>query len=85
MSKRIKKGKKYRTRTDIIEDVLNAALDGASKTKVMYLSYMSGSQLKEYLPLALKLGLLEYDAKQNKYFVTAKGREFLRKSKDLKI
>lgn len=85
MIKHAKRAKKYRTRAEIIEDMLNASLDGANKTKLVYAGYMSLAQLKQYLPFVLQLGLLEYNAKQNKYFTTIKGREFLRKISDLKI
>jgi predicted transcriptional regulator len=84
MSKR-PKAKKYRARNEIIEDMLNAALDGATKTKIMYKAYLSGAQLKEYLPFALERGLLEYDQDRGLHFVTMKGRAFLRKINDLKI
>lgn len=65
--------------------MLNAALEGTSKTKMMYAAYLSYSQLKEYMAFVLQNGLLEYNKEQMKYFVTAKGREFLRKIKELKV
>lgn len=88
MSKHTKKKKtkkRYRSRNEIMEDMLNAALGGATKTKILYISYLSLAQLKEYLPLVLERGLLEYDAKQKRYFTTMKGREFLRKINDLRL
>lgn len=85
MTKRAIKGKRYRTRAEIIEDMLNCALDGATKTKILYVGYLSVAQLREYLPFVLEKGLLEYDAEQKKYFTTMKGRVFLHKISDLKI
>jgi predicted transcriptional regulator len=77
--------KRHRSRAEIVEAMLSTALEGVSKTKLMYLSYLSGSQLKQYLPLLLQKGLLRYDEKQMRYFTTLKGREFLKRSEDLKI
>jgi predicted transcriptional regulator len=85
ISKSKDRRKKHRSRAEIVGAMLNAGLEGISKTKLMYLSYLSGSQLKQYLPLVLQKGLLEYDAKQMRYFTTMKGRAFLKKAEDLKV
>ena len=72
-------GKKmrYRTRNDIIAELLKIALDGTTKTKLMYNGYLSYRQLQDYLPLLLGNGLLEFDGKGRKYHTTKKGRDFL--------
>lgn len=51
---------KYRSRTDIVSQILEAANGGATKTKIMYKAYLSYAQLKEYLSVLLENGLLEY-------------------------
>lgn len=52
----------------------------------MYQAFLSFNQLsKEYLPLLLKNGLLEYNAKDKKYRTTKKGREFLDKYDQLRL
>lgn len=51
---------KYRSRTDIVSQILEAANGGASKTKIMYKAYLSYAQLKEYLSVLVENGLLEY-------------------------
>ena len=40
---------KYRSRTDIVSQILEAANGGATKTKIMYEAYLSYAQPKEYL------------------------------------
>jgi predicted transcriptional regulator len=69
---------KYRSRTDIVAQMLEAANGGATKTKIMYVSYLSYAQLKEYLSLMLENGLMEYVEGERKYKTTAKGIQFLK-------
>ena len=40
---------KNRSRTEIAANILESANGGATKTKIMYKSFLSYSQLKEYL------------------------------------
>jgi predicted transcriptional regulator len=68
---------KYRSRTDISREILQAASNGTSKTKIMYAAYLSFAQLKEYLAALSESGLLEYDAERTEYRTTPKGKQFL--------
>jgi predicted transcriptional regulator len=68
---------KYRSRTDIISQVLDAASGGASKTKIMYNAYLSYAQLKEYLLVLVENGLLVYQEAEREYKTTPKGTKFL--------
>ena len=52
---------KYRSRTDVTVLILDAANGGATKTKIMYKSFLSYAQLKEYLTMLLENELLEYE------------------------
>ena len=53
---------KYRSRSEIIELLLNAAVaGGATKTKLMYSAFISFNQLKEYLSLLAEKGLIQYE------------------------
>jgi predicted transcriptional regulator len=64
---------KYRSRSDIIGLLLDAANGGgATKTKLMYRSYISFNQLREYLALLIENGLMEYEGDQT-YRTTQKG------------
>jgi len=67
---------KYRSRTDIISEILKIASSGASKTRIMYGAYLSYDQLKDYLHVMLENGLLERKATQ--YRATKKGLDFLK-------
>ena len=68
---------KYRSRTEIVAGILEAAYDGTTKTKIMYKAYLSYSQLKEYLSVLIDNGLLEYNDAELKYRTSAKGKRFL--------
>ena len=63
---------------DIVADMLQVAQDGAIKTRIMYRSFLSFPQLKEYLELMTDSGLLDYSEEERKYHTTNKGRHFLK-------
>ena len=64
---------KYRSRSDIIGLLLGAANGGgATKTKLMYTTYLSFNQLKEYLTLLDENDLIKYELGQT-YRTTGKG------------
>jgi predicted transcriptional regulator len=76
---------KNRSKTEIISQVLGAAAtngkdgsNGATKTQIMYKSFLSFDQLNRYLSLLLENRLLNYDKKTAKYKVTDKGLKFLK-------
>lgn len=74
---------KYRSRTDIVAQILEAATGGATKTKIMYKAYLSYAQLKEYLAMMTENGLIELDKKTLMYRITAKGSNFVNKYKSI--
>lgn len=67
--------KHYRSRTEIICQILETSkeLNGVTKTKIMFNSYLSFAQLKEYLAVLLESGLLEHIPERNVYRTTDKG------------
>ena len=68
---------KYRSRSDIVGLLLDAANGGgATKTKLMYKAYLSFNQLREYLILLVENGLIEYEGGQT-YRTTEKGLKVL--------
>jgi predicted transcriptional regulator len=69
---------KYRSRTDIVSQMLEAANGGSTKTKIMYAAYLSYAQLKEYLTVLVENGLMEHVPAEQKYRTTEKGIKFLR-------
>src|ERR671939_840360 len=69
---------KYRSRTDIVGLILEAANGGgATKTRIMYKAFLSYAQLKEYLTVLLENGLLEYEEERQFYRTTEKGLRLL--------
>ena len=68
---------KYRSRTDIVGLILEAANGGAIKTKIMYKAFLSYAQLKEYLTVLLENALLQYEEGRQFLRTTEKGIRFL--------
>jgi predicted transcriptional regulator len=68
---------KYRSRSDIIGLILEAANGGATKTKIMYKAFLSFAQLREYLSMLAEKGLIEYEEGLQKYRTTEKGIRLL--------
>ncbi|HEY6659146.1 MAG TPA: winged helix-turn-helix domain-containing protein [Nitrososphaeraceae archaeon] len=69
---------KYRSRTEIVGNILEAANGGATKTKIMYKAFLSYVQLKEYLSILIENNLLEYIDGTHKFKTTEKGLNFLK-------
>jgi predicted transcriptional regulator len=68
---------KYRSRSDIIGLLLEAANGGgATKTKMMYKAFLSFNQLREYLAVLVENALIEYEGNQT-YRTTQKGLQVL--------
>ena len=71
---------KYRSRLDIITDILESARAGTRKSKMMYEAYLSYSQLVGYLRYLQQNGLLAYEEGTQLYKLTEKGLRFLNTS-----
>jgi predicted transcriptional regulator len=71
----------YRSRTEIAAQILQAANDHneITKTKIIYVAFLSYKQLQEYLPPLIQNGLLEYLEGTKRYKITEKGLKFLKK------
>jgi predicted transcriptional regulator len=69
---------KYRSRTEIVAMILEAANGGTSKTKIMYKAFLSYAQLREYLSVLIENNLLEYLEGSQTYKTTEKGLNFLK-------
>ena len=71
---------KYRTRTELIRDILKIARNygkGAGQTQIMYAAFLSHGQMKEYLTILIDNGLLIHDVGNQKFRITEKGLGFL--------
>ena len=69
---------KYRSRTEIVAMILEAARAGATKTKIMYKAYLSYTQVKEYIAFLQENELLAYEQGTQLYKISEKGYKFLR-------
>jgi predicted transcriptional regulator len=70
---------KYRSRTDIIAAILSSAAGekGALLTRIMYTSFLSYPQLKQFLQFLIEHGLIEHNELNKVYQTTRKGFQYL--------
>ena len=70
---------KYRSRAEIVRSILEAGIksEGTSRTRLMYKSYISFNQLKEYLRTLQENGLIDHEVGKRGYTITEKGRPLL--------
>ena len=71
---------KYRSRLEIIRDILNAVGGGAKKTRIMYIANLSYKLLGKYLNKTIEAGLIS--SNNDFYEVTEKGQAFLERFDD---
>ena len=69
---------KYRSRTEIVGNILDAANGRATKTKIMYKAFLSYAQLKEYLSVLTENNLIEYLDGNQTFKTTEKGLNILK-------
>jgi len=70
--------KKYRSRFEIASTILHVALSGnATKTRLMYGSFLSFAQINEYLNFLLSTALIMRSPETHIYSLTDKGMRFL--------
>jgi predicted transcriptional regulator len=74
---------KYRSRTEIVSMILEAANVVTTKTKIMYKSMLSYNQLKEYLSILIRNNLLEYIEGTHQFKTTEKGLNFLKMHREM--
>ncbi len=72
----------YRSRLDIIADILNVIGEGSKKTQVMYGANLSYKLLTKYLNEVLEVGFVCFEKPKECYVVTVKGRAFLEEHKE---
>ena len=68
---------KYRSRTDIVSTILQAAMNGATKTRLMYNAFLSYAQIQEYLRFLTERRLISFEATTAKYTLTEQGLRVL--------
>jgi predicted transcriptional regulator len=67
----------YRSRLDIIADILLVANRNAKKTQIMYQANLSYRVLTRYLREIIEAPLICFEHEKQCYMLTEKGREFL--------
>ena len=75
---------KYRCATEIIANILDGSLSGATKTRIIMLAQINGIQSKRYLTYLLSERLIEKRS-NTLYAATEKGRVFLEKYEKLRL
>jgi predicted transcriptional regulator len=68
---------RHRTVLDIAAKVLSAAAEGATKSNLMYKSFLSYGQLMKYIDMCIENDLLAFDSQNRLFRTTEKGRLFL--------
>lgn len=74
---------KYRSKEDIIADILKVARENPKKTHIMYRANLSHSLLCRYLDMLIEAGLIDrrYD---DFYILTTKGSDYLKRYMEYK-
>ena len=67
----------YRSRLDIIADILRVVSQNARKTQIMYQANLSFKVLTKYLTEVSEASLVNFEREKQCYMLTAKGRAFL--------
>jgi predicted transcriptional regulator len=73
----------YRSRTEIVSNILDAANGRATKTKIMYTAFLRYNQLKEYLSVLIENNLIEYLEGTKTFKTTEKGLNFLKMNNEI--
>src|SRR2546427_6492779 len=79
-----KKGLKYRGRVDIVAAMVQSAVGGATKTKLMYSAFLSHSQVEEYLDFLRAKRLILFIPDKKRYVPTDRGIQFLKMYGEIK-
>ncbi|HEV2193182.1 MAG TPA: winged helix-turn-helix domain-containing protein [Nitrosopumilaceae archaeon] len=74
---------KYGGKMEIIAMILQTAVEGTTKTRIMYAAYLSFQQVKDYLDFLQENDLILYENETGFYKLTEKGNRFLRISNEL--
>src|SRR5713101_1321168 len=79
-----RRGLKYRSRVDIVAALLQSAVGGATKTKLMYSAFLSHSQVEEYLEFLGAKRLISFIPDKRRYVPTSRGIQFLKMYGEIK-
>jgi len=75
---------KRRDREEIMYEILRAALEPATRTRLIYASFLSNTELRQYITLLLENRMLEVEPiTKTRFKVTEEGRKFLKLYEDM--
>lgn len=77
--------RKNRSRLEIMAAILERAVEGAKKTRIMYGANLSFYQIEGYIRYMIKMGFLTFEKESGLYWATSKGREFLKSYENIKL
>ena len=72
----------YRGRLDIIAAILQVVSQNAKKTQIMYQANLSYKVLQRYLRSITAASLVDFEAAEQWYVLTPKGKDFLEAYRD---
>ncbi len=72
----------YRSRLDIMADILRIASKNAKKTQIMYQANLSYKVLKRYLRDMTAASLIFFETAEQLFVITPKGQDFLEAYRD---
>jgi predicted transcriptional regulator len=72
-----------RDRVEIMSEILGLCVKPRTKTKVMYGTNLSWKMLKHYIGFMQERGLLEEQESSTKFVTTDRGKDFVKKWKEL--
>jgi len=76
--------RQYRSRLQIAADILEIAMNGSRKTKIMYMGNLSFDLLQKDLDMLVNYDLIRIGSDMEKtYIATEKGRRFLEDYREL--
>jgi predicted transcriptional regulator len=84
IKKKERKGLKYRSRVDIVAAMIQSAVGGATKTRLMYSAFLSHSQVEEYLEFLRAKRLISFIPDKKRYVPTDRGLQFLKMYGEIK-
>lgn len=71
------KTKSNRDRGEIIALILEAAVEPATRSKIMYGAMLNFRQITDYLPSLISAGLLRHFPENRTYVISDRGRKYL--------
>lgn len=76
--------KKRRDKDEIMYEILSAAVEPITRTRLIYASFLSNSELRQYIAFLLEHRMLEVDPMtKTKFKITDEGRKFLKLYEDI--